>query len=243
VQNRVSDITSRIASLSQQAADTGKSDGTSLSQLTPDQLVQALSEGRALFAGPVSAPQVSVDAEGCPTTVPDGTLRDGSSNIGVAELCAKSVAEAATPEAAQAIKWAFQQLGAPYACDGIGRSDPYRYDCSSLVTRAYYEGAGLNTAGPGWAPSTRDLMPWDGVPLADWAGYVSPEEARPGDLLLYRSCTSAPCSYQHVVMKLADDYILHTNRCGDVAHVASSPGTSESSGFVVARRVLADKAR
>lgn len=243
VMARVADISARVASISEQTRDTGESDGTSLNTLSADQLIAALNEGRALFAGPVSAPQVSVNADGCPTSVPDGTLRDGADNVGVAELCARSVAEAPTPEAAQAIKWAFQQLGAPYACDGIGRSEPFRFDCSSLVTRAYYEGAGLNTAGDGWAPSTRDLMPWDGVPLADWAGYVAPEESRPGDFLLYRSCTSEPCSYQHVVMKIADNYVLETNRCGDVAHVSASPGTSESSGFVVARRVIPEKAR
>lgn len=242
VDARIAEIAAKVASLSQQVTDTGRSDGTGLNSLSQQELISALGEGRALFAGPVTAPQVEVDASGCPTSAPEGTLRGGSENVGVAKLCADSIAQAATPEAAKAIAWAFQQLGAPYACDGVGRNDTFRFDCSSLVTRAYYEGAGLNTAGENWAPSTRDLMPWDGVPLADWAGFVSPEESRPGDLLLYRSCTSPPCSFQHVVMKLADGYMLHTNRCGDVAHVTKATGTDPSTGFVVARRVIPEKA-
>lgn len=243
--DRVSEIANKLNQLYTRAVSTGTSDGTGLGQLSTDELFQALREGRDLFASgaPLGNAQTAVDGSGCPDSVPAGTLREGSEVIGAKELCEKSVAQAATPEAARAIEWSFRQLGAPYACDGVGRLNPYRFDCSSLVSRAYFEGAGLNTAGKTWAPSTRDLMPWDGVELADWAAYVTPENARPGDLALYRSCTTPPCSYQHVVMMLADGYMLHTNRCGDVAHVKKFTGFSKDNGFAVARRVDPEKAR
>jgi hypothetical protein len=107
-----------------------------------------------------------------------------------------------------------------------------------LVSRAYFLGAGLPTAGVNWAPSTRDMVPWDGVPLASWASYVSPKFARPGDLVLY---DTGGAIYRHVVMLLADGYMLHTNSCGDVAHVNTFIGFGNSPGhvFLVARRVIA----
>lgn len=183
-------------------------------------------------------PQVEVGLDGCPKDSPANTLRDGSSSIGAAELCRRSVAQAKTPQAALAIKWAFSKLGAPYACKGIGRMAPWRFDCSSLVSRAYFESSGIPVASANYAPSTRNMMPWDGVALDPHYELIeTTDKIAPGDLLLYRSCTSSPCSYQHVVMALSDGYILHTNSCGDVAHVAMSPGYGESSNFVVARRV------
>lgn len=184
-------------------------------------------------------PQIEIGLDGCPKETPSGTLRDGSSTIGAAELCRRSVAQAKTPQAALAITWAFSKLGAPYACKGIGRMAPWRFDCSSLVSRAYFEAAGIPVASATYAPSTRNMMPWDGVALDPHYQLIeTTDQIAPGDLLLYRSCTQAPCSYQHVVMALADGYILHTNSCGDVAHVAISPGYGEGSNFVVARRVI-----
>lgn len=237
------EVTARIAQLSASLATTGVSDGVPPSPEDSQLLIDALRQGRSLSGVPGQGPQTSVDAQGCPTSAPAGTLREGAQDIGIAQLCADSVAQAATPEAAEAVKWTLRQLGAPYACGGAGRNDEFRFDCSSLVTRAYYEAAGLNTAGESWAPSTRDLMPWDGVKLAPWAQEVSPQEARPGDLILYRSCTTPPCSFQHVVMLLADGYMVHTNRCGDVAHVTKFTGFDPGSGFAVARRVDPQKAR
>ena len=185
-----------------------------------------------------SGPQTLITAAGCPKTVPAGTLRDGSATVTAFTLCRDSVKAAATPQAALAIQAAFRMLGAPYACKGVGRMDPFRFDCSSLVSRAYYLGAGLETAGASWAPSTRDMVPWDGVALAGWASYVAPAFVRPGDLVLYDTGGAA---YRHVVMYLADGYMLHTNSCGDVAHVSSFSGFGISPGhaFLVARRVLA----
>lgn len=233
----------RIGSFSASGGTLGGSDGAPLSASSSQDVLNALKDGRQLMSGQVTPGQVEVGPDGCPTSAPDGTLRGGSDQIGVAQLCADSVAQAATPEAAKAVAYAFTQLGAPYACGGVGRLEPYRFDCSSLVTRAYSEGAGLNTASATYAPSTRELMPWGGGTLASWADEVAPENVRPGDLLVYRTCDGDKCSYQHVAMALADGYMLHTNRCGDVAHVTSSWGTGPEHNFAVARRVNPEKAR
>ena len=187
----------------------------------------------------VTTAVTAVTASGsCPTTSPSGTLRDGSASVGGLALCRHAVAAAATPQAALAIAAAFHMLGAPYACGGVGRMAPFRFDCSSLVSRAYFLGAGLDTAGVDWAPSTRDMVPWDGVRLASWAALVTPANLRPGDLVLY---DTGGATYRHVVMYLGDGYMLHTNSCGDVAHVSAFWGTGPMSGrrFLVARRVMA----
>lgn len=154
----------------------------------------------------------------CPTSVPDNTLRKGAADIGVKELCGASVLRAPTADAAKAIGYAFKALGAPYACNGVGREGS-RYDCSSLVARAYGEGAGVNVRIGGVIPSTRNYAPWGGYPLAPWLKVV--DTARAGDFVVYRTCTNEPCSYQHVVMYLSNKWMLHTNACGDVAHVTT----------------------
>lgn len=183
---------------------------------------------------PVSGPQTVVNSEGCPTEAPVGTVRVGHD---VFDLCKESVEQAATPSAALAIIEAFSNLGTPYACGGVGRLDKGIFDCSSLVTRAYSDGAGLGVASEGYAPSTRSMMPWDGYGLSSWFSYVSPQDTRPGDLVLQRTCTEKPCTSQHVVMLLARGTQLHTNACGDVAHIKYFDGF-ESENFVVSRRVL-----
>jgi cell wall-associated NlpC family hydrolase len=191
------------------------------------------------------APQVAVGSEGCPTVDVPATLRDGSEVIGAAKLCRYAVKRAATPQAALAITWAFQHLGAAYACGGVGRMLPYRADCSSFVSRSYAEGAGLNTAGDTWAPSTRNMVPWDGVALDPHYAYVATKALRPGDLVLYDTCPQGGCPYKHVVMYLGapgggTPWMLHTNSCGDVAKVEQFWGfpTTGSHTFLVARRVL-----
>lgn len=177
----------------------------------------------------------------CPTTAPRGSLTDGSAAVGVARLCSRAVAGAATAQARGAIRAAFHMLGAPYACGGVGRMDAFRFDCSSLVSRAYAVGAGLPTAGKTWAPSTRDMMPWDGRALAPWAVKVKPVSLHPGDLVLYN--TGAALS-RHVVMYLGNGWMLHTNACGEVARVAAFWGLSSRGQhrFAVARRVIVPRA-
>ena len=197
----------------------------------------AVSEAQQAYNAAMAAgvpPQVALGPDGCPTTSLPGVLREGAETVGLAALCQKSVAQAGSPWAQAAIKWAFAHLGAPYACGGVGRDLPFRFDCSSLVSRAYHEGAGLPTAGSGWAPSTRDMVPWDGVKLGPNYFPVARAFVRPGDLALYDTGGTV---YRHVVMVLADGYMLHTNRCGDVAHVERFWGMDDGR-FLGARRVL-----
>jgi cell wall-associated NlpC family hydrolase len=179
--------------------------------------------------------QLTVGPDGCPTNAPDGSIRSSAADD-VARLCARSVALAPTPEAALAIKYAFRTLGAAYACDGIGRNLPMRYDCSSLVTRAYSEGAGLLTTTDTWIPTTRNLLPWDGAVQAQWARNIEPEEALPGDLILY---DTEHLASRHVVMLLADGHMLHVAECGDFSHVTGFWGYTEGTGYryLGARRV------
>ena len=190
-------------------------------------------------------PQRTIGPDGCPTDDVPGTLRDGAEFIGAAKLCRTAVKQAATPQAALAIKWAFLHLGAAYACGGAGRMLPFRMDCSSFVSRAYSEGAGLGTAGTTWAPSTRNMVPWDGVSLDPHYAYVAPAALRPGDLVLYDTCPEGGCPYKHVVMYLgspdggATQWMAHTNSCGDVAKVETFWGFPTSGHpFMVARRVV-----
>ena len=206
---------------------------------TKKQLKKDQKELQKLIA--VAAPQTVVGGNGCPKSVLDGTVPEG---VNVKQLCNLAVRTAATPQAAFAIKWALVRLGAPYACEGIGRLEPWRYDCSSYVSRAYAEGAGLKTAGDGWAPSTRNMVPWDGASLDPHYAVIPPAKIRPGDLVLYDTCPAGEvCPYRHVVMYLGPaepggvPLMAHTNACGDVAHVAPFLGT-DAANFLGVRRVV-----
>lgn len=188
-----------------------------------------------------AAPQTVVGASGCPKAVLDGTVPAG---VDIRELCKRAVKGASTPQAAFAIKWALVRLGAPYACDGVGRLAPWRYDCSSYVSRAYAEGAGLATAAANWAPSTRNMLPWDGASLDPHYARIEPGRIKPGDLVLYDTCPAGEvCPYRHVVMYLGPlapggvPYMAHTNECGSVAHVAPFWGT-DAANFLGVRRVM-----
>ncbi len=189
----------------------------------------------------VAQPQTVVGPNGCPTAVLAGTVPEGTN---VKKLCEAAVRNAASPQAAFAIKWAMVRLGAPYACEGIGRLEAWRYDCSSYVSRAYAEGAGLGTAGDGWAPSTRNMVPWDGASLDPHYAVIPPAGIRPGDLVLYDTCPAGQtCSYRHVVMYLGPQekdgvpMMAHTNACGTVAHVSPFIGT-DVANFLGVRRVV-----
>jgi cell wall-associated NlpC family hydrolase len=192
----------------------------------------------------VAAPQTVVGKDGCPKTVLEGTV---PVDVKVKKLCERAVKNAPTPQAAIAIKYALISLGAPYACEGIGRLQPWRYDCSSYVARAYAEGAGLKTAGDTWAPSTRNMVPWDGVPLDPHYAPIPPDQIAPGDLVLYDTCPAGQtCPYRHVVMYLGAStkygvpMMAHTNGCGLVAHVEPFIGT-DVPNFLGVRRVIALK--
>lgn len=221
---------------------TEKVEGLEKEQKALEDKIQATSEqyaaARKAFFALVTAtkPQTDVDARGCPQAAPMN-----SSPVDVQVLCRRAVKQAATPQAASALKWALTRLGAPYACGGIGRMDPFRFDCSSYVSRAYADGAGLQTAGDTWAPSTRNMVPWDGVALDRHYAPISDKQLRPGDLVLYDTCPSNTCGYKHVAMYLGFDLMAHTNACGGVAHIEKFWGTGSEHNYLGARRVVALK--
>lgn len=233
--NRARDVSARAAAAVRSAQVLA-----ALAQQRLDSLRALLADAeQSLRALVPTSRQVLVGTDGCPVEVPVGTLRGGSGDIGIQELCERSVTAAATPQAALAITYALRQLGAPYACGGQGRLDVARYDCSSFVARAYSEGAGISVARQEWSPSTRNMVPWDGIALDRHYAFIAPDDLAPGDLVLY---DTGGRSYRHVVMVLGDGWMVHTNACGDVAHVDRFWGTESVPGraFLVARRVLLD---
>lgn len=176
------------------------------SRLAADTL-RAAREARdaAARARAVAQGQTTVGPDGCPVDAPPGTLRQGAERPGIHAICVASVADARTPEAARAVKFALAHVGAPYD-NSHRRNDPGRFDCSSFVSRAYRDGAGLPTHPEGTnAPTTATLR------AARWTTPVSLAEVRAGDLVFPHP--------GHVGMVLADGWMVHTNRTGDVAHV------------------------
>lgn len=186
--------------------------------------------------------QLVIGVDGCPVSVPTGTLRGAARNMDVAALCAENVSRARTPEAALAIKYAFRALGADYACGGLGRNEPFRYDCSSLVSRAYEDGAGLPLRARGYTPSTRDLLPWGGRDRVTWSVPVEVVDAMPGDLVFY---DTGHADSRHVLMLLSGGLMLHVGACGDVVNVTNAWPFADGDGytFLGIRRVDPDAAR
>ena len=152
-------------------------------------------------AAPTS--QQSVGPDGCPTSAPPNTMRGGAPDI--AKLCADSVAQARSPQAALAVKAALAHLGIPY--DQPKRNQDGYYDCASFVTRMY-DLAGVNLAPPGQnAPTTYVIA------SAAWAIHIPYSGGQPGDL--------AEPGPGHVTMLLADNMLVETSSKGDVSHVTS----------------------
>jgi cell wall-associated NlpC family hydrolase len=145
----------------------------------------------------------SVSPDQCPTMAAPNTLRQGAEAVGLATICRNSVLQAPTPQAAAAIINALgpSMLGKPYSQPS--RMQPTHFDCSSYVSRAY-RAAGLMTGS--WSPTTYTYL--SGYP---WTRRISPAETRPGDLVLNQP--------GHIVMALADGWMVHTNRTGDISHV------------------------
>jgi len=171
----------------------------SASQQTAAQQQQSLAANDAAAAS--ANAQQSVGPDGCPTSAPPNTLRSGASDV--ASLCAKSVSQARTPQAALAIKYALNHLGLPYS-QPLRNADGH-YDCSSFVTRSY-QAAGVPIAPPGQNAPTTGV-----IAAAPWAIHIDESVARPGDLV-------EPSS-EHVVMLLADGFLVQASSTGDVTNV------------------------
>ncbi|OLT25488.1 hypothetical protein BJF79_44180 [Actinomadura sp. CNU-125] len=167
------------------------------------ELIGSLAEEREDPSGGGGPAQVEVGPDGCPTQAPPKTLRQGAAEIGVHRLCVDSVAQARTPEAAKAIKWALTNLGLPYCmCVPQRNWDEYA-DCSSFVSRAYR--SAVPKLYKGNAPTTDTLR---AVP---WMRQIPLSEAKPGDLV--------EPNPGHVAMQLANGYKVHTNTTKDVSRV------------------------
>jgi cell wall-associated NlpC family hydrolase len=213
------------------------------------QALLALTEERMrAFAATVGYPEMmdaalSVNAEGCVTRAPDTANPQG---VEISELCRKATAKA-DEYATGAITWALSRLGAPYACQGVGRTHPlFQFDCSSYVSRAYQDGAGI----PLWTGSG---IPTTETMLAAAGRFTPIDETQllPGDLVLYDSCPAIEdavealdevieeeeaCSDRHVVLYLGawkgHEWMAHTNTCGGVANVDHFWGLTDEPGRV-----------
>lgn len=181
---------------------------------------RAAAEARAKAA----SAQTEVGPDGCPVSVPPRTLRSGAEQVGAYELCIASVASAATPAAASAVKFTFVNLGVPYSrTDRMGEN---AFDCSSYVMRAY-ESAGVSVISNGWAPTTHTLAPYPGHSSYSWLTTVDYDAAQPGDLLLRPPSPTRTDGGGHVAMLLAQGFMIHTAATGDVSHVTKAYGKNE----------------
>lgn len=155
-------------------------------------------------SGPTpSGGQTEVDAEGCPVEPGpiEGAMTGGSEEIGINELCKRSVEQARDAEAATALKWGFQQVGVQMYSQPQ-RMDKMYSDCSSFISRAYQEAAGVRLYEPGgnaWVTST--FIAEEGAPS------VPQDELVPGDWF-------EPSS-GHIVFVIADGFIMHASQPGD----------------------------
>jgi hypothetical protein len=157
--------------------------------------------------------------DGCPTVPPENTFRvPATEHLTLYQVCLDSVREARSPAAVLAIRFALSQVGTPYS--QARRNEPHIYDCSSFVSRAY-QSAGVPIAYP-TAPNRLDGPLHANAPVTDtmvdaaWATPVTPETAKPGDLVFFAGINPP---HGHVGMLLADGVMVHTNASGDVAHV------------------------
>jgi cell wall-associated NlpC family hydrolase len=206
------------------------------------------------FAREVGYPELmtaalSVDAKGCATRSPDTA---NPQEAVLAELCHEAIGDA-DHYAVGAITWAFARLGAPYACKGVGRDHPlFQFDCSSFVSRAYHDGAGIPLLHGANIPTTATMLAGSGR-----FAPVDVSELAPGDLVLYDSCPAVDeaedaaeiadgsvefvealetCTDRHVVMYLGTwqgkEWMVHTSRCGGVANVDHFWGLGEDAGRI-----------
>lgn len=149
-----------------------------------------------------SAAQTEVAPSDCPTTAPAGTMRDGSTRIGVRQLCEASVRQARTAEAARAIMFAFANLGKPYGGDIRNTTG---FDCSSLIARGFVAGGESRFFSA--IPST---VGYASVP----AFLKRVAKPQPGDIhIMWRSGLSIASSggqNGHAQLFLADGYIIQS---------------------------------
>jgi cell wall-associated NlpC family hydrolase len=220
----------QLAFDAQLASDQARAAAAARRKAEEEKIAAAARASAVASAGATSA-QTEVGPDGCPVSTGPRTLRNGAENVGVHTLCIRSVAAAPSAAAAKAIKYTFVNLGVPYSQPN--RMRPGYFDCSSYVSKAY-QSAGVPTISGGWAPSTRQLAPYPGYSSVSWLETVSYANARPGDLDL--TPPNRADGGGHVMMVLADGFMIHTASTGDVSHVTTR---YPSSKIFVVRRVRA----
>ncbi len=140
----------------------------------------------------------------------------GMSNTQFRKLVSNSIKESASDAAAAALLWASSNLGVPYSQEN--RQKRGFFDCSSFVSSAF-EAAGV--------PMRQDVMLYDTTDLLrgfqrDDASMVSVsmQDAKPGDLILYeRPPVAGAQPVMHVVILLANGYIMHAPNTGSVTRI------------------------
>ncbi|MCO6009160.1 C40 family peptidase [Actinoallomurus purpureus] len=185
-------------------------------------LIGSLANGSAGGAGD-GPTQQTVGPDGCPENAPSNTLLGGSDKIGIHKLCVDSVAQARTPQAAMAVKWALTSLGWPYTQNIPARTTGKSADCSSFVSRAYRDSGAIPNLFHGNAPITTTFRE---VP---WGHQIPFSEAKPGDLVEPES--------GHVVMHLADGYNVQESTWGEVSHVKREYSSAFWTGWIDASKV------
>lgn len=188
--------------------------------------------------------QTEVGFDDCPVTVPKAYVRAGIKASKIKEICEDAVSGASSPEAAKAIIYALNQVGkATYAgtpnC-GVGtgrRMDKGWYDCSSLVNRAFFEGAGLKGVRASDITTTMN-----NIDRKYWK-QVSTKDMVPGDIAVYGGRTGAGAA-GHVVLYLGDGMIVDTGACRDKVRVQKLMLPNHGNiAFSGAYRMVPNKAR
>jgi len=171
---------------------------------------------------------VVLGPDGCPTSVPQNTLRQGAIDIDINELCVSAVSQAVTPEAKKALLFLMANLGTPYSVTDRGK--PGFFDCSSYVMRAY-NSAGLRLG----TPSSYALGPAPGWSSFPWLRDVSAANIKPGDILV-----RVPPAGHHVMVYLSDEWMIHTGGPeGSPSHITKLPDDFSS---LKKRRVIPELA-
>jgi hypothetical protein len=170
------------------------------------QIIGSLGSGVGNTGENTGTGQSEVGPDGCPVSTPPNTLRDGAAKIGIQKLCAEAVANAATPAAAKAIKWALARLGWHY-CLCAKRNEVGWADCSSFVSRAYQEGAGMHL----YQGNALTVTPYH-VGNHPWRRLIPFSQIQAGDLMVVNSGG-------HIAMQLVDGYKVHTNTHNDVSRI------------------------
>ena len=131
-------------------------------------------------------------------------------------LLASSIAQAPSDAAAAALLWGSKNLGFPYSLKK--RQRPGFFDCSSFVVGSI-ESAGQTASIDGVAADTSTLLGSFTGPDKPLVA-ISPSDAKPGDLLFYSTQLGRGAApVQHVVLVLADGYIMHAPSSGSVTRI------------------------